>query len=321
MEIVRKCIIHLFRTGLVLFVFYRPAVAQTTVTLDEYETHSLVFSGHIGEGMDMPVTFFLNVENMSSGHLDWYSVSGLYQYDRHGTPIPLAGIYTGNLTLYRFAQQESADSLVNFRYDDYDQYSFMQMMELYHDIGGFLEKITIEHVYGKFESSTESGRALTGAWTDGKQHLPVRVYRTDVDVLQRFSFLNVQHNGNGFNVDLNTLNIPLFYPGDHSIAGYKVVDGKIRIVLSYDRPSKSYVLGACGAGNESGYLRLELDEKSGHLLALDDYLLSSCLKNVYSEPGYVDEHETNYIVTDGEGLGWFLYFNKETMELKWIEGG
>src|SRR5690606_33192482 len=118
--------------------FHYPAVAQTTVTLEEYETRNLVFTGHIGEGMDMPDTFFLNVENMSSGHIDWYSVSGWYQYDRHGKPIPLAGIYTGDLTLYRFAQEALADTLLNFRYDDYEQYSFMRMMQLYHDMEGFL---------------------------------------------------------------------------------------------------------------------------------------------------------------------------------------
>lgn len=320
MERVRKHIIFLFWVALTPLVFHYPAIAQTTVTLEEYETRNLVFTGHIGEDMDMPVTFFLNVENMSSGHIDWYSVSGWYQYDRHGKPIPLAGIYTGDLTLYRFAQEALADTLLNFRYDDYEQYSFMRMMQLYHDMEGFLEKMTIERIYGKFEHGTETGRTLKGEWTDGKKRLPLRVYRTDVDILQRHSLLNVCHNGANFRIALNSLNIPLIYLGDYSIAGYNVVDGKVRIVLSYDRPSKSYALGMCGAGTESGFLRLELDDK-GHLLALDDYLIESCLKNVHYEPGYMDEHEENYIVTDGEGLGWFLRFNKKTMELAWEEGG
>lgn len=320
MGLVSNYISVLLWTAFTFIVFHHSAAAQTSVVLNEYETRNLVFSGYLGEKTDMPVTFCLNVENRSFGHVDWYSVSGWYQYDRHEIPIPLAGMFTGDLTLYRFAEEESTDSLLHFLHDDYEQYSFMQMMGLYHEMEGFQEKITIEHIYDKFENSAKSGRTLKGEWTDGEKQLSLRVSRTDVAVLQRHSFLQIHHNGIDFRINLNNLNLPLFHPGDHSIAGYKVVDGKIRVVLFYNRMSKPYVLGACGAANETGFLWLELDEK-GNLLGLKDYLIVSCLKNVYSEPGYQGEDQENYIVTDGEGLGWFLYFDKKTMELKWEEGG
>jgi len=47
---------------LLVVVWSCPAIGQTFVELEEYEIRSLVFSGHIGEGTEMPVTFCLNVE-------------------------------------------------------------------------------------------------------------------------------------------------------------------------------------------------------------------------------------------------------------------
>ncbi|MFC3196436.1 hypothetical protein ACFOET_02295 [Parapedobacter deserti] len=304
--------------GLTFLVFSGPAIGQTSVELEEYETRSLAFSGHIGEGTEMPVTFCLNVENRSSGHMGWYSVSGWYQYDRHKKPIALAGIYANQLTLYHFKQQEPADTLVHFLYDDYDSYSFFDMIEKYHSMEGFLEKITIAYEYGTFKNSTVSARTVSGEWTDGKKRLPLRIHRGDMDVLQHHSLLKIKCKGRDFQVNLKALGLPLFYPGDHSVAGYKVVGDKLRIVLSYDRPSKAYALGHCGAGNESGFLLLELDE-NGRLLRMEDYLMDSCLLGLSSQPGNMDESRERYIVSYGDAQR-FLVFNSETMELKWEEG-
>ncbi|MBK1440009.1 hypothetical protein JHJ32_08435 [Parapedobacter sp. ISTM3] len=304
---------------LLVVVWSCPAIGQTFVELEEYEIRSLVFSGHIGEGTEMPVTFCLNVEDRSSGHLGWYSVSGWYQYDRHKKPLALAGIYANQLTLYHFKQPEPADTLVHFLYDDYDSYSFFDMIEKYHSMEGFLEKITIAYEYGTFENRTVSARMVSGEWTDGRKRLPLRIHRDDMDVLQHHSLLKIKCQGHDFQVNLKALGLPLFYRGDHSVAGYNVVDDKLRIVLSYDRPSKAYALGHCGAGNESGFLWLELDE-NGRLLRMEDYLMDSCLLGLSSQRGNMDENRENYIVTDGEAQR-LLVFNREAMDLKWEEGG
>lgn len=313
-EIGKKYSIAVLWTGLILSMCGVSVNAQTTVILEEQDTRNLLFTGYIGEEA-MPVTFCLNVDKMSSGHRDWYSVSGWFRHEGDGEPrLPLAGLKTsGLLTLYYFKEEALADTLLNFRYDDYEQYSFREMMERYHDMGGFLEKITLKN-----EPGSENG--IKGEWTDGKTHLLMKVYRYDMDILRYHSLLKIHHNGSDFYTDLYSLNLPVFYPGEHIVEGYKIVDDTIRIVLSYERASKAYALGACGAGNEDGFLRLEIDGRNGHLLKLDDYRISSCLKNINYKPGYQDEKQESYIVTDAESTR-FLNFNKETMELEWENGG
>ena len=301
-------------TGLLFWAFGLRANGQTTVTLDESDTRNLVFTASIGEKTTEPVTFCLNVGNMSSYHRDWYAVSGWFQHQGDGAPVvPVVGIKTSNrLTVYYFKREAPIDTLVNFRLDDNGKYSFPEMMERYHEMDGFLQKMT-------FEDSPGAGGALDGEWTDGKMQLPIKVYRRNLDILRHHSLLNIHHNGYDCHIDLYALNLPVFYPGEHAVEGYKVVDGKIRIVLSYERASKAYVLGACGAGNEDGFLRLEVDE-DGQLLKLDDYRIFSCLQNINYKLGHEDEKLESYIVTDTRSTR-FLNFNKETMELEWEEGG
>ena len=297
------------------------ANAQTTVNLEAYDIRSHVFTAYVNDTVGAKVsavTIALNVENMSSGHLDWYSVSGWYQREGLDQPrIPLVGIYTGNLTLYHFDNEALIDSIVKFGYDDYNRYGFMDMMERYHNMDGYLEKITI----GRTGRTVNSG-LFEGEWTDGKTTRPMEANMSSLGVLQHQSVLHIDHNGQEIRVSINDLGMPLpqVYPGEHTVKGYKVVDDKLRIILSYDRSSKGYVLGMCGAGTETGFLWLELDEK-GRLLGLEDYLIGSCLLNVDSKPGYQDEHEENYIVTDGDGIGWYLTFFRDTMTLEWEPGG
>lgn len=322
MGIVNKRKVVTLLTGLVLLVCWYPISAQTTVTLEESDTHNLLFTASIGKKSKMPVTFCLNVDKMSSGHRDWYSVSGWFQLKGDGEPrFPLAGIKTSELlTLYYFNDEALADTLLNFRYDDNGQYGFREMMVRYHDMAGFVEKMTFKDVYGEVGTDSVNGRGIRGEWTDGKMHLPINVYRSDLEILQHNSQLKIHHNGSDFYIDLYALNLPLFYPGEHAVEGYAVVGDTVRVVLSYQRASKAYVLGACGAGEEEGLLWLLIDSRNGHVLKLEDYRLFSCLKNINSKVGYQDEKQASYIVTDTESTR-FLNFNKETMELEWEEGG
>lgn len=308
--------------GLILFVCCLPVKAQTTVMLEESDTRNMLFTASIGKEAKMPVTFCLNADKMSSGHRDWYSVSGWFQYKGDEEfRLPLAGIKTSDLlTLYYFNDKALADTLLNFCYDDYEQYGFQEIMERYHFMEDFLEKMTFKDIYGKFEDDSVSGRGIQGEWTDGKIRLPINVYRSDLDILQHNSLLKIHHSGSDFYIDLYALNLPLFYPGEHAVEGYAVVDDTLRVVLSYQRASKAYALGACGAGEEEGFLRLEIDGRNGHVLKLEDYRLFSCLMSINSKVGYQDEKQESYIVTDPESTR-FLNFNKETMELDWEAGG
>jgi|GEM_PF-2351165 len=322
MKIVNKQKVVTLWTGLVLLVCWYPISAQTTVTLEESDTRNLLFTASVGKEKIMPVTFCLNVDKMSSGHRDWYSVSGWFQLNRDGEPkFPLAGIKTSELlTLYYFNDDAQADTLLNFRYDDYEKYGFREMMVRYHDMVDFVEKMTFKDVYGEVGTDSVNGRGIRGEWTDGKMHLPINVYRNDLDILQHNSLLKIHHNGSDFYFDLYALNLPLFYPGEHTVEGYAVAGDTVRVVLSYQRASKAYALGACGAGEEEGFLWLAIDGKNGHLLQLEDYRLFSCLKSINSKEGYRDEKQESYIVTDPESTR-FLNFNKETMALEWEEGG
>jgi len=322
MGIVNKQKVVALWTGVVLLFCWYPVSAQTTVTLEESDTRNLLFTASIGKKATMPVMFCLNVNKMSSGHRDWYSVSGWIQLKRDGEPkFPLVGIKTSELlTLYYFKDEALADTLLNFRYDDYDKYNFREMMVRYHYMADFVEKMTFKDVYGEVGKDSVNGRGIRGEWTDGKMHLPINVYRSDLEILQHNSLLKIHHNGSDFYFDLYALNLPLFYPGEHTVEGYAVVGDTVRVVLSYQRASKAYALGACGAGEEEGFLRLVIDGKNGDLLKLEDYRLFSCLKSINSKVGYQDERQESYIVTDAESTR-FLNFNKETMELEWEEGG
>lgn len=322
MGIVNKQQVLTLWTGLLLLICWLPINAQTTVTLEESDTRNLLFTASIGKETTMPVTFCLNVNEMSSGHRDWYSVSGWFQLKGDGEPrFPLAGIKTSELlTLYYFNDEALADTLLNFRYDDNGQYGFKEMMVRYHDMAGFVEKMTFKDVYGEVGTDSVNGRGIRGEWTDGKMRLPINVYRSDLEILQHNSLLKIHHNDSDFYIDLYALNLPLFYPGEHTVEGYAVVGDTIRVVLSYQRASKAYALGACGAGEEEGFLWLAIDGKNGHLLQLEDYRLFSCLKSINAKEGYRDEKQESYIVTDAESTR-FLNFNKETMELEWEEGG
>lgn len=322
MNLHRKQFLVAVWAGLILSICCGPVNAQTTVTLDESDTRSLIFTAYIGNETAMPLTFCLNVEKMSSGHRDWYSVSGWFRHKDNGEPgFPLAGIKTSELlTLYRFNDQALTDTLLNFRLDDYEKYNFQEMMLRYHYMADFLEKMTFKDVYGEVGNDSVNGRGIRGEWTDGKIQLPIKVYRNNLDILQHNSLLKIHHNGSDFDIDLYALNLPLFYPGEHAVEGYAVVGDTVRVVLSYQRASKAYVLGACGAGEEEGFLRLEINSCNGHVLKLEDYRLFSCLKSINSKVGYQDEKQESYIVTDAESTR-FLNFNKETMELEWEEGG
>lgn len=321
--VVMKWRIRRIAIGIVLLITCVAVNAQTTVVLEEYETRSQVITAQLGEelGEMTPVTIGLNVENGSSGHRDWYSVSGWYQYEGKNQPrIPLVGIYTYDLTLYHFNDEALMDSVVNFGYDDYDRFGFMEMMERYHTMGDFLEKITFGRMEGTLRDREEYTGGLQGEWTDGDTSISLVAFNTDLHILQHHSVLNIHHRNRDFRVALNRLGIPTVYPGEYSIEGYKVVDDTLRVVLSYDRTAAAYALGMCGAGSETGFLWLELDEE-GRLLTLEDYLLESCLQNIHSESGYRDENEENYIVTDNEGLGWYLTLDRRTMTLEWEPGG
>lgn len=318
----RKQILIAVWTGLMLSIYCGSVNAQTTVTLEEFDTRNLLFTGSIGKETTIPVTFCLNVDKMSSGHRDWYSVSGWFQFKGNEEPrFPLAGIKTSELlTLYYFNNEALADTLVNFRLDDYGKYNFREMMVRYHYMPNFVEKMTFKDVYGEVGTDSVNGRGIRGEWTDGKMRLPINVYHSDLEILQHNSLLKIHHKGGDFYIDLYALNLPLFYPGEHAMEGYSVVDDALSIVLSYQRASKAYALGACGAGEEEGFLRLVIDGKNGHLLKLEDYRIFSCLKSINYKTGHQGEKWETYIVTDAESTR-FLNFNKETMELEWEEGG
>ncbi|MGV3762829.1 hypothetical protein [Parapedobacter sp.] len=322
MGIVNRQKVVSFWAVLMFLINWAPANAQTTVTLEESDTRNLIFTASIGKKAMMPVTFCLNVNEMSSGHRDWYSVSGWFQLKGDGEPrFSIAGIKTSELlTLYYFNNEALADTLLNFRYDDYEKYNFREMMVRYHYMTDFVEKMTFKDVYGEVGTDSANGRGIRGEWTDGKMRLPINVYRSDLEILQHHSLLKIHHNGSDFYIDLYALNLPIFYPGEHAVEGYAVVGDTVRVVLSYQRASKAYALGACGAGEEEGLLRLLIDGRNGHVLKLEDYHLFSCLKSITSKEGYQDEKQERYIVTDAESTR-FLNFNKETMELEWEERG
>ena len=321
----KKYLLPLCGFWALLLMLSVPASAQTTVGLEDYEIRSRVFTAYV---TDTPgtaptaVTIALNVENMSSGHLDWYSVSGWYQrdagLDQPQPRIPLVGIYTGNLTLYRFDNEALIDSIVNFGYDDYDRYSFMDMMERYHSMDGYLEKIT----FGQTEGAPQGGGSQQGEWVDGDTVRSIEVYAPDMNVLEYRSVLQIHHNDQDIRLALDRLGLqlPRIYPGEYTVEGYKEDGGKLRIVLSYQRASRGYVLGMCGAGTETGFLGIEMDGE-GRVTGLQDCVVESCLGNISYEMGYHDDHEVNYIVTDGEGFGWFLTFFRDSMTLEWAPGG
>ncbi len=287
---------------------FQSAQGQLRVELDEFETKNRVFAGTIGDSLG--VTFCLNVHAMSSGNLDFYAVSGWYQYDKYNKPIPVVGIHTDELILYRFDKKEKADTLLNFEYDDYDKRTFWDMMDAYTNMEGFTEKLSFS--YDGYEEGAGVGRLIYGWWEDGEQRLPIKIYESDVDILKRQSILHFQHAENRFSIDLSALNLR---PYGHTLRAYKKIGERIRVVLDFQRPSRMYALGMCGAGTEEGFVWLEVDDK-GHVLDTKEYITESCLRSITSEIIKESDDVIQYIVRQEDGET-YLTFHQDTLALTW----
>ena len=309
--------VFFLHTVLAFFLFFASAsctmsYGQLKVSLDEYETTNRVFTGYVGE--NARVTFDLNVHAVTPDHLDFYSVEGWYHYDKYKVKIPLAGIYTDQLILYHFTQGNGADTVLNFLYDD--GYHFWDAMDLYATMDAFEEKMTI--TYGGYGQEAGAVTSLTGQWTNGEKELPIVVNGDDLNILQRHSVLTIENGKDTFHVDLAALKIT---PYGNSVHAYKNVDGKIRVLLDYRRPSKPYAPGMCGGGEEAGFLWLEFDKK-GTLLAMEDFLMESCLLNLQAEQTYEDDEGLTYLIMGSKENGdQVLRLDKATLLLSWRDAG
>ncbi|UTW63176.1 hypothetical protein KFE98_03195 [bacterium SCSIO 12741] len=230
----------------------RPRVQVVATDIQEKS-----FSGKIAS---YPITMHLQFEELSPEDWNIYSVSGWYYYDRVKTKIPLCGIYNGNLTLYVFSDSLKWDTVLNFI--DPVKMRFWESVGRLRSLEGYDEKMEIEEL---------TSGSIEGVWKNGEKELKIGLEGEDLSVSYTENKLNLYSN---VVFDLNQIR-PWFW--NYKLEAYS--PEQKQVLLSFEYPSRSHVMGRCGAGQEKGFLRLKLDPE-GKLLEDEEIATESCLEGI-----------------------------------------
>lgn len=212
-----------------------------------------IFRGYIGE--EYPFTMYLKVANFSDNVGYVYSVDGWYQYDKIGTPIPLAGIWTGS-QMHLFTSDDSnfLDNLINFSYKNEEREEYLD--NYLNDLASFTAELP--EITERFHLEIGE-RGISGNWQNKVKELPVSINGSRTHILNETDYLMLP---NGQYFDLLNLGIP-------SRADFELEasanDGK-NLVLHYTYHANLNYMGRCGGAVNTGKVGLEFD---------NDYQLSS----------------------------------------------
>lgn len=250
-------------------------------------------------------TFVLKQFEVSEIHSSVYSVKGYYYDDNEKYQIPLSGIYSGDyvLTLYAFADENKDDTLQNldYRYED-----FWKSIDHFKNMNLYKEKFIFE----------ELADSLVGYryFSDGTKQ-PVVWNNYEVNITENFEILNITQKAKP-DIHINLLNLGYIYK-NYNVVAYKQSDDKLKILLEFKYPSRHYLMGVCGSGQEFGLVYLELDE-NGLIIKNQDFILESCLREIGSDnlsnrQNYKYRIVDHYTDTDYKRI---LTINKSTLDYK-----
>lgn len=234
-----SCLLFLF----VSFASFSQSPEIITISSDERILH-----GYIND--EYPITIYLKVANPSVRVGYAYSVAGWYKYDKVGTPIPLAGIWSG-MELYLFASDDIKflEDMEEWTYDNPEGNKYVD--NFLHDLESFAEGIneSTEQFHLVFE-----GNGFRGKWKSKDKALLVSLNSPSSEILKTVQYLKLP---NGEYFDLSNLALP-------SRTGYEIEatanEGR-NILLHYDYHANLNYMGRCGGATTSGKLALIFDEE------------------------------------------------------------
>ncbi len=240
----------------------------TNVVVTPFKVDQKIITASINNKLQ--ATFVLKQFEVSDFHSSVYSVKGYYYLDNDKYQIPLSGIYSGDyvLTLYAFADESKDDSLINLEYSSPD---FWKSVEHFKNMNLFKEKFIFE----------ELADSLIGVrlFSDGSKQ-PVTWNNYEVNLTENFEILKISQKAKN-DIHINLLNLGYIYR-NYKVLSYKLVEDKIRVLLQFNYPSRHYLMGMCGSGQEKGFIYLEIDE-DGIMTQNKDYILESCLREIGSD--------------------------------------
>ncbi len=234
---------------LMLVVFEYSSSETKYPNIESFELKSKTMKAYIGE---YPITIHLEYQESSPFFIGVYSVKGWYYYDKFKKPIDLVGIYgLEQLTLYHLSDSSLVNDILKFESVADVEDDYWNAHKIYDNLNEFKEKFVFK----------EEG----ASWTNKAKKLKLELIDSDYSILRKYNFLHLDKE---HIINLNDFNVS---NSDYSIEASSANN----ILLSYVQPSRTYVMGMCGAGTEEGIIVLTLG-KDKSVLQVADYLLNSC---------------------------------------------
>lgn len=289
---------------LCFYLCSQKAICQiTNAQVSPFKVDQKIITASINNKLQ--ATFVLKQFEVSDIHSSVYSVKGYYYYDNDKYQIPLSGIYSGDyvLTLYAFADESKDDTLLNldYRYED-----FWKSIDHFKNMNLYKEKFIFE----------ELADSLIGYryFSDGIKQ-PVIWNNYEVNITENFEILNITQKAKP-EIHINLLNLGYIYK-NYKVIAYKQSEEKLKVLLEFKYPSRHYLMGVCGSGQEFGLVYLELDE-NGLITKNQDFILESCLREIGSDnlsnrQNYKYRIVDHYTDTEYKRI---LTINKSTLDYK-----
>lgn len=287
---------HVLLLILVVSQFHLFAQGSNTYSIKKIVTQEKVFTGQINNKYD--ITMYLRFHTHSGEHQYIYSVKGYYYYDRVGTPIPIVGVYDGDLTLYVIDDAKQRDAILEF---DSGGMNFWDQMTKLKNLDKYREKFVIQE--GEMK------------WKSGEKELGLTIYQGDWSVLNEKEYLEVRDGASEYHINLGEIGL---YEKNFTLVTSKAVNNEMRVLLKFDFNSMPNYNGMCGAGSEVGFIILSFNNQD-ELLKIDRVLIESCIRGIYSEyiPSANPTREKIYAIADENGK---ITNRKLDMErLEWVD--
>jgi len=229
-----------------LFVTFLAQAQEVEIV--SLETTDQILRGSIGE--EYPITMYLKVTSRSD-NVGWiFGVSGWYQYDKIGTPIPVVGVWGigGQLYLYVSDDLKFNENMKNLIYEN---------EEGKHYLDNFIFDITtltpeISEINESFQLVMERQR-ISGDWNNKDKGFQVLFNNSSNQIVEEFNYLKLP-NGDLF--DLLNTGIPA--RADFEIEAS--ANGGRHVILNYAYHTNLNYNGRCGGASTTGKLGLVFDE-------------------------------------------------------------
>lgn len=299
-------------------VFLLLMISQITSIWGQKKVESEVYTVNVDQKIitasinrKRPITFVLKHAETSEIHTSVYSVKGYY-YDEfmQDKPVSLVGIYGGDntLTLYHFFDESFDDTLLDMSYQHPD---FWTTVDHYKNMGYYTEKFVFED---NIDSIAGYYYIADSIWQ------PVAFNDYTVSILDSKEYLKFPNKEKASESEFIELTNLGYLYRNYKVVSVQHSKENTRVLLEFKYPSRHYLLGYCGSGQEYGLVYLELDV-DGLIVTRKDILMESCLRDVGYE-NLSNRKQWKYRVVDhftDHELVRELTINKTNLEFNLVE--